>query len=298
MSWLEPQLVEAPRQRLDALLREGSASLAAAGVDTPLTDARRLLSAATGCSAADLIARPEQLVGARELSRYTAMIVRRSRREPVSRILEEREFFGRSFRVTPNVLDPRADSETLIEEALAIADRMGWRQRPIRILDIGTGSGALLITLLAELPLATGLGTDTCQEALAIAAANAEQNGVVARATFTKADALQGIVGPFDLVVCNPPYIPSADIAGLSAEVRAYDPLTALDGGTDGLDVYRKIIPQLARVLPCGVLLVEVGAGQAVAVSALLAGEFSSALVRTRRDLGGHERCVAMEIQL
>jgi release factor glutamine methyltransferase len=298
MLGLEPTLVDAQSLRLDALLREGAASLTAAGVDAPLTDARWLLSAATGRNAADLIAHPEQLVGARELSRFAAMIAHRSRREPVSRILGEREFYGRTFRVTPAVLDPRADSETLIEEALAVADRRGWRQRPIHILDIGTGSGALLITLLAELPLATGLGTDISLEALAVAAANAEQNGVAGRATFTKADALEGIAGPFDLVVCNPPYIPSGDIAELAPEVRAYDPHIALDGGPDGLDIYRKIIPQLARVLPCGVLLLEVGTGQARAVSALLASEFSGALVRTRRDLGGRERCVAMEIQL
>jgi release factor glutamine methyltransferase len=289
---------DALSRRLDAVLRQGAESLAAAGVDAPLIDARRLLSAATGCSAADLIAHPEQLVGASEIARFAVMIARRCRREPVSRILGEREFYGRTFRITPAVLDPRADSETLIDEALSISDRKDWRQRPIRILDIGTGSGALLITLLAELPLATGLGTDVSLEALAVAVANAEQNSVAARATFTKADALEGIAGPFDLVVSNPPYIASDDIAGLAPEVRGYDPHGALDGGPDGLDVYRKIIPQLARVLPCGVLLLEVGAGQASAVSALLAREFSRAFVRTSRDLGGHERCVAMEIQL
>ncbi len=163
--------------------------------------------------------------------------------------LAQREFYGRRFALSSATLDPRPDSETLIEAALGIAAREGWRERSIRILDVGTGTGCLLLTLLAELPLATGVGTDISGEALQTAARNATSLGVAERVHFAQADALGGIDGPFDLVVSNPPYIASGDIAGLSTEVRKYDPRVALDGGADGLDIYRRIIADLGRVL-------------------------------------------------
>jgi release factor glutamine methyltransferase len=295
---LEQLPADATGPRADASMREGAARLSASGIDGALTDARRLLLAATGRSPEDLIAHPELPLTRGELARFDAMVMRRCRREPVARILGEREFYGRPFYVTPDVLDPRADSETLIEAALASASAKGWRERPIRILDIGTGSGALLVTLLAELPLASGLATDISRAALATAEVNAARNGVADRAEFAIADGLDGTAGGFDLVVSNPPYIPSAVIAGLEPEVREHDPVTALDGGPDGLDVYRKIIPHLARAVSSGMVIFEVGAGQADAVATMLTRVFPSAPVHTRRDLGGHNRCVAMEIQL
>jgi release factor glutamine methyltransferase len=298
MPALEPAI--APAQRLDAVVHRVTAALMAADIDTARLDARLLVTAATGLGVAELIVRPEQTVAAENLVRLEALVRRRCKHEPVSRILGERDFYGRTFIVTPAVLDPRPDSETLIEEALAIAGEAGWRDRPIRILDVGTGSGALLITLLAELPLATGLGTDTSEDALQVAEVNADHLGVGERAAFAHHDALDGIDGTFDLVVCNPPYIASAEIASLAPEVRDHDPHAALDGGADGLDVYRKIIPQLTRVVPCGWVLFEVGAGQAVAVERQLRKAAGTRIlsVRIRRDLAGHERSVATEIQL
>ena len=156
---------------------------------------------------AEIIARPERRLAADEQARLEASVARRCAREPVSRILGEREFYGRRFALSSATLDPRPDSETLIEAALGIAAREGWRERSIRILDVGTGTGCLLLTLLAELPLATGVGTDISGEALQTAARNAASLGVAERVQFARADALGGVDGPFDLVVSNPPYI-------------------------------------------------------------------------------------------
>lgn len=288
---------------LGAVTRACQQALAAAGVDTPALDARLLVAAATGLGAADFLARPDRCVSVTERRRLAAFIERRCAREPVSRILGVREFFGRTFALSPATLDPRPDSETLIETALAIADEEGWRGRPTRILDVGTGSGCLLATLLAELPLATGVGTDVSAAAIETAIGNADRCGVGGRAKFAQHDALDGVEGLFDLVVCNPPYIPSSVIETLGVEVRDYDPLEALDGGADGLDIYRRIIPDLGlgRVAAPGWVVLEVGAGQAEAVVELLlqaCGRTRQGEVRRRTDLGGHTRCVAMKIQL
>jgi release factor glutamine methyltransferase len=252
-------------------------------------------------SAAQLLAAPETPIDAVACRKLAELVRRRCAREPVSRILGEREFYGRAFAISPATLDPRPDSETLIGMALELADAQGWRQRPVRILDVGTGSGCLLVTLLAELPQATGLGGDICKDALAVAADNARRHGVMSRVKLDMYDGLVGINGPFDLVVCNPPYVATPEISSLSPEVRNYDPLQALDGGPDGLAVYRALVPALDRVAPCGWVVFEVGAGQAGAVAELLRcsvpGPRQGAL-RFRQDLGGHTRCVAMEIQL
>jgi len=287
--------------RLDDVVRRAVRALESAGVETPRLDAQRLVAATTGLGIADLIARPQQTIAAADRERLAPLIERRCAREPVSRILGERDFYGRPFLISPATLDPRPDSETLIEAALGIADNEGWRERPIRILDIGTGSGALLVTLLAELPLSSGVGTDVSPQALKVAAANAQRHAVMERARFELRDALQGVAGPFDLVVCNPPYVATGEIAALAPEVREHDPLDALDGGADGLAIYRKIIPELARVLACGWVVFEVGAGQAATVAELLregVPRARSDTIRIRKDLGEHDRCVAMEIQL
>jgi release factor glutamine methyltransferase len=295
MSELEA-VADAGEQRLDDVVRRAVRALENAGVETPRIDAQRLVQAATGLGVADLISRPQQMIG--DWERLAPLIRRRCAHEPVSRILGEREFYGRPFLISPATLDPRPDSETLIEEALALADELGWRTRPLRILDIGTGSGALLVTLLAELPLSSGLGTDVSPRALKVAAANAQRHAVLERARFELRDALHGVAGPFDLVVCNPPYVATGEIAGLAPEVREHDPIGALDGGADGLDVYRKIIPALASVVGSGWVVFEVGAGQSTTVAQLLRDRVPSGTVRIRKDLGGHDRSVAMEIQL
>jgi release factor glutamine methyltransferase len=280
-------------------VRAAQRALSEAGVEDAGREARLLVAAAAGVDTAQIIARPEQPLSVDTQAKLQAILARRCAREPLSRISGEREFYGRRFVLSPATLDPRPDSETLIAAALDIAAREDWRERPIRILDIGTGTGCLLLTLLAELPLATGMGTDISAAALQTAALNASSLDVAARATFALADMLDGIDGPFDLIVSNPPYIASADIAGLSPEVRKYDPHAALDGGADGLAFYRRIAADLQRVLH-GWAVLEVGAGQADAVALLL----QQAFVKTRRaevtrhnDLGGHTRCVAVRLQ-
>lgn len=282
-------------------LRRVTRVLRGAGIDDAAREARLLLSSATGLQATDLICRPRRVLSEEERADLDRMAQRRRGREPVSRILGQREFYGRSFAVTPATLDPRPDSETVIEMALALVDEEERRDRPLRILDIGTGSGCLLITLLAELPLADGVGTDISTAALEVAAQNARQNRVVDRVKFETRRSLKGVDETFDLLVCNPPYIASGEIAKLDTDVRAFDPREALDGGADGLDVYREIIGDLDRVVPRGWAVFEVGAQQADKVAELLraskAGKRSGE-TRVRHDLGGHPRCVAMEIQL
>ncbi len=204
----------------------------------------------------------------------------------MSRIIGAREFYGRRFRVTPAVLDPRPDTETLVEAALK-------RMPPsARVLDLGTGSGAIIVTLLAERSDATGLATDISSEALAVARENAAALGVAERLTFLEAPWFDGIGERFDLIVSNPPYIPRADIAALSADVRNFDPLLALVGGSDGLDPYRAIAAgAAARLKPGGTVAVEIGAGQADSVEGIFAASGFRQLGR-HRDLGGHIRCL------
>lgn len=284
---------------LGEAVRTAHRTLAASAIEDAGRDARLLVAAAVGGTTADIIAHPERTLSDDAQVRLAGMLARRRAHEPVSRILGEREFYGRRFALSPATLDPRPDTETLIEVALSIAAREGWRERPIRILDIGTGTGCLLLTLLAELPLATGLGTDISVEALKTAASNAAALGLADRATFERHDVLEGVEGRFNLVVSNPPYIPSDDVASLDPEVRDYDPRTALDGGADGLDIYRRIVAGLVQIRPSWVLL-EVGAGQSGAVALVL----QQAFLKTRQaelsfhiDLCGHARCVALRLQ-
>ena len=283
---------------LGGAARAAQQALNAAGVEDAGRDARLLTAAATGVPTAEIIGRPEQHLSAEAQARLRLMIERRIVREPVSRILGEREFYGRRFALSEATLDPRPDSETLIGAALELAAQEDWGESPIRILDIGTGTGCLLLTLLAELPNATGLGTDISETALATARQNARALGLAERATFSRHDMLDGVAGPFDLVVSNPPYIARGDIPSLAPEVRQYDPRAALDGGPDGLDFYRRIAPALDTVLR-GWVVLELGMGQADAVALLL----QQAFVKTRHaelrrydDLGGHTRCVALRL--
>lgn len=252
---------------IDALLRDAGRRLAAAGIEEAPREARLLLQAASGLSPAALVAFPERGVDAAAMARFHHLLGRRERREPVAQILGVREFWSLRFRVTADTLDPRPDSETLVQ---AVLDRVPDRTAPLRLVDFGTGTGCLLLALLHELPGATGLGIDLSAAALGVAAQNARELGLDGRAIFQRNDWDDGILPAFDIVVSNPPYIESAAIADLQPEVARFEPRLALDGGADGLDAYRRLLPAAARLLrPGGLAAFEVGAGQADSVVAI-----------------------------
>ncbi|RDV03834.1 peptide chain release factor N(5)-glutamine methyltransferase [Undibacter mobilis] len=240
------------------------------GIESPDADARLLLGHALRLDRAQLLAQSDRLLEAREVACVQALAARRINREPVSRILGRKEFWSLTLHVSDAVLVPRPETETIVEQTL---DRMARDSRqgdPLRILDIGTGSGALLLALLSEFKNATGVGTDISMAAIEVARGNAERNKLDGRARFVCCSLADGLSGPFDLVVSNPPYIARAEIATLDPEVRDYDPVLALDGGADGLDFYRAIAREADRLLvPGGHLVVELGAGQEAAVSSL-----------------------------
>lgn len=278
-------------------MRELTAHLARAGIEGAGGDVRRLAAAALGVSGAAVLMEPDRVLTTAELQLLRAFVERRRQHEPVSRILGERDFYGRTFAICPATLDPRPDSETVIAAALEIAREEGWTSRPIRILDVGTGSGCLLLTLLCELPQATGLGTDISAAALDTASLNAGRLGLDPRVTWLRADGLESIAGPFHMLVANPPYVRTAEIPGLEPEVREFDPTQALDGGPDGLAIYRRLVPRIADVIPSGGWVVlEVGHDQAADVAALLASKEAGmdvARIRLHQDAAGKGRCVA-----
>ena len=269
-------------------LDEGTRNLAEAGVAEPRRDAVALLAAA-GVPREKQIGRPGGPVEHGGLAAYRGMVARRARREPVSRILGQREFWSLPFSLTPDTLDPRPDSETLVEGALSLcADRAA----PLSILDLGTGTGCLLLALLSELPQATGVGADISPAALRVAQANAQALGLSHRTGFAASDWGDGLKGPFNLILANPPYIVDGDIGRLEPEVALYEPREALAGGPDGLEAYRCLAPRLGALLaPGGHVLLEVGAGQAAEVAGLLA-EKGLEIRGILRDLGGVERCI------
>jgi release factor glutamine methyltransferase len=292
----DPQ-THAPGITIRAAIAHFTRTLTAAGVPDAGGDVRRLLADALDISAAALLASPERALNEAEHSRLATSMARRANREPVSRILGTREFYGRPFAISPAVLDPRADTETLITTVLDIAAREGWQQEPLRILDVGTGSGCLLVTLLCELPNATGIATDISAAALELARANAVRHGVAARAEFERADALEIEAGPFHLMITNPPYVRTSQIANLDPEVRAHDPNLALDGGADGLDFYRRLAPRIGSTVPNGWFVCEVGYDQADDVANLVAAALqrgAAPQISVQRDLAGRNRCVAV----
>jgi len=270
---------------LAAFLERATAALASAGLSDPRQEARWLVDALLGERRLDGARR----LSAEEVARLEAALGRRAAREPLDRILGEREFWSLTFRLSPATLSPRPDSETLVEAALELLDD---RARPWRLLDLGTGSGCLLLALLSELPSASGLGIDLSPEAVATAAGNAARLGLADRARFLVDDWGAALTGPFDLLVSNPPYIESAMIERLEPEVRGSDPALALDGGADGLAAYRAILPQARRLLARGgALVLELGQGQAPAVLALAAAAGFTHL-SVRNDLGGIARAL------
>jgi release factor glutamine methyltransferase len=272
--------IRAARRRLADLLRLQS-------FDTPDLDARVLVAHALALDHAGLIRDGARALASEEIDAIASVAARRLRREPVARIVGMKEFWSLPFTVNAATLVPRPETETVVEAALAAVDAGGGRSRPLRVLDIGTGSGALLLALLAELPNASGIGTDISIAALQVARCNATRNRLSARTRFVACDVAQALSGPFDLVVSNPPYVARDSIAQLAPGVRDYEPHVALDGGADGLDAYRAIAAQVPRVLAShGQLSLELGAGQSAAVAAILA-EQGLAVTALARDISG-----------
>ena len=276
-------------ETIQEVLSAAAQRLKAAGIDQPWREARLLLAEASGIPPATLIAWPERLVALDDLDRLSGWLVRREAQEPLSRILGRREFWSLPFTVTPATLDPRPDSETVIEAAL---DALPDRGAPLKILDFGTGTGCLLLALLSEYPNAWGVGIDRSADAARVAAANAAALAMSRRAAFVVGDWDAAISGQFDLIVANPPYIASGEIAGLMPAVRDYDPLAALDGGIDGLAPYRRLGVAATRLLRSGgTFIAEIDAGQAADVGTLFRAA-GLAIIEVRADLGGIERAV------
>lgn len=267
--------------------------LRAAGVEDAAREARRILEAAAGITAEDLLRDPGRTLPTETLDRIGEVAARRAVGEPLSRIVGFRNFYGRDFLIGQETLDPRPDTEVVVETAIAILTDIRKRNPNPRILDLGTGTGCIAITLLLEVGGVHGVATDISPEALEVARANARALAPSGRLDFVLADGPFAIEGPFDLVVSNPPYIPSGDIAALDENVRAFDPVRALDGGPDGLALYRAWIPDIERRFPSAAVVFEVGAGQAGEVSELLRAAHYGRGIVDRRDLGGHVRCVA-----
>jgi release factor glutamine methyltransferase len=277
---------------IDAAIREAAMRLSRS--ETPLLDARVLMQAALGASEADLIARARDALSPEDAARFDAMVARRAAHEPVAYILEKKEFWSLDLAMTPGVLIPRADSETLIEAVRARrAPRAG-----LRILDLGVGSGALLCALLFEFADATGLGVDIDPLAVALAARNLDRLGFAKRARAVEGDWTRGLVGPFDIIVSNPPYIAEGDREALAPDVRDFESPRALFAGPDGLDAYRTILPQAKDILaPDGLVIVEIGAGQVGAVMALAGAIWPDARPGLAQDLAGRGRAVAIDLK-
>jgi release factor glutamine methyltransferase len=281
-------------QTIETARRALTARFKAEAIDSAELDARLLTGAVLGLDLTGLITAANRRLTSDESMRLAQLAERRSRGEPVARILGHKEFWGLSLQLTPATLVPRPDTETIVELALEMLRASDATNHPLRIADLGTGSGAILLALLSELPGAQGFGTDISEAALQTARANAALAGLSDRATFIVSDYAAGLSGPFDLMVSNPPYIPSADIAGLAAEVRDYDPTAALDGGADGLDAYRTLIPQAACLLaPGAALVVEAGQGQSGDIEALMTAARLTQERPPKVDLAGIPRAVA-----
>jgi release factor glutamine methyltransferase len=272
-------------------LREGSNRLRAAGIENPRLEARLLLAQAIGSAPEAVIANPDRLVATHA---YCGLIGRRAEHEPLALILGRREFWSLDFAVSGATLIPRPDSETLIEAALALFPA---RDKVCRTLDLGTGTGCLLLALLTEFPRAFGIGIDWSEAAVRLARQNARSLGLAQRASFAVTDWASAVCGRFDLVLCNPPYVATGDLPGLMTEVRSYEPRLALDGGPDGLAAYRAIFPVLPRLLtPGGAAVFEVGLGEALRAEALAkAAGLTTSLCA---DLGGISRALVLRIAL
>ena len=274
--------------RLADAIRHGAAVLRDAGIDNPRLEARLLLGHALGVPPAALLRDPH---ASADPAAYDALIARRAAREPLAYIIGRREFWSLDFAVSPAALIPRPDSETLIEAALAA---FAGRTPPARILDLGTGTGCLLLSALHEFFDAFGIGVDRSPSAAGLAAANAAALGLSDRAAFLCGDWAAPLDQRFDLVLCNPPYIPTSDVDRLMPDVANHEPRGALDGGADGFAAYRRIVPSLHVLLqPNGVAVLELGVGQVAAVATL--AKEAGLVATTRPDLAGIERAIVLQ---
>jgi release factor glutamine methyltransferase len=279
--------VETVRRRLAARFKS-------AAIESAELDARMLVGEALRLDLTGMIAAANRLLTAEEAVRLEKFAQRRLAGEPVARILGQKEFWGLPLQVSDATLVPRPDTETVVELALELLRAHAALDLRLRIADLGTGTGAILLALLSELPNAHGIGTDISAAALQTARSNAARLGFSGRATFIACDYATPLSGQFDLIVSNPPYIRSADIEGLAVEVREHDPRAALDGGADGLDAYRALIPQAARVLaPGAALVVEAGQGQSGEIEGLMTAAGLSTAGSPKADLAGIRRAVA-----
>lgn len=281
----------APRS-VESLFRDARRRLADVGIETADLDTSLLLEHATGLTVLDRITDADRIVLPDAIERFETCIERRLRREPAHRIIGEREFYGLPMKLNPSTLVPRPDTETLVDLVLPFAADVAARNGTCRILDLGTGTGAIALALLSCVPQAVAVGADVSQDALEAAAANATACGLADRFETVRSDWFDAITGSFDLIVSNPPYIPSADIAELDTDVRDHDPLPALDGGRDGLSAYRLLAGQAGSFLvENGAIGVEIGHDQKSPVTNLFR---SSGFRQTgeRRDYSGHDRAL------
>jgi len=284
---LAGRTVEAARRALTARFKSND-------IDSAELDARILVGAALHLDLSGVIAAAGRPLTSDETIRLEVLARRRLSGEPIARILGLKEFWGLPLKLSAATLVPRPDTETVVELSLEMLRAAPDRGRRLRIADIGTGSGAILLALLSELPEACGFGTDISVAALRTASANAARLGLAPRAMFVACDYAAALSGTFDLMVSNPPYVRSAEIAGLAAEVRDHDPRRALDGGADGLDAYRALVPQAARLLaPGGALVVEVGRGQSKEVEGLMTAAGLTLERPPKADLAGIRRALA-----
>ncbi len=288
------------KQEARTILQSLEQAMDVAGIISAKTDARCLLGLALG---RDIPVLPHEVVSPLDKARQknlSAMLARRLAGEPISRIRGWREFWSLRFAISQSTLDPRPDSETIVEAAVTWALANSAQMGPMRCLDLGTGSGCLLLALLSELPQATGVGIDLSLDAIGVAAANAKKLGFGDRAHFYQHSFFDDLshFGSFDIILSNPPYIPTLDIAGLEADVRDFDPALALDGGTDGMDCWRGLLPLLGKPLSDkGAAFVEIGLGQEAAI-VQLATKVNLEFVESYRDLSGAIRCLQFEIKI
>ena len=277
---------------IDSALKLATSRLAEAGIVEPRREARILVGHAVRLDPRAVPITTERPMDPDQWRQFNNVLGRRCTRRPMAQVLGQREFWSLNFEVSEDTLVPRPDSETLVE---AVLDAFPSQTAAIRVLDMGTGTGCLLLSILSERPGAMGLGTDISEAAVTIARRNARRLGLDARSRFEIADWTAGIVGPFDLVIANPPYICSAEIPSLEPEVGMFEPGLALDGGPDGLDCYRKIAANCRDLMaPDGRIVLETGLGQAKTVTRILSAA-ELAVLTIRRDLAGIERCLVAQ---
>ena len=275
---------------IDAALKLGAARFQAAGLELPQLDARLLLQSVMGMEHSDLISANERQLNDQQIATFNEFIEQRLKRQPVNRIVGEKQFWGLTLKTSDAVLDPRADTECLVEAVINSLDLQGRRNDVLRIVDIGTGSGAIILALLSELPSAVAVATDISSDALKIARFNAEKLGYSSRISFQQGSYFESLSGLFDVIISNPPYISTIDIAMLEPEVREYDPTIALDGGVDGFDAYRCLLSESGNFLTDdGMVFFEIGFDQAEAITTM-ANESGWRNVKILKDYGQNDR--------